>query len=146
MTKRAYIDTSCVLKLLIAERDSGPVARVVETEGELVVSSLAELEVRSHLMALRRGGSLRFVDYRAAVRKLEELVQMDPFHAVLLGGDVFDMVIGHLKKRGAVHCRSLDRLHIAAMQSLGLDRLITNDKQQAKAAKSVGIVVINPAS
>jgi predicted nucleic acid-binding protein len=144
MGRSCYVDTSCMLKLLIPERESGAIAEVVESEDDVVVSTLTEVEVRSHLLALRRGGSIRFVDYRAAVKKFEELGQMDPFRAALLGGDVFDVAIGHLKKRGVVHCRSLERLHLAAMQSLALDCLITNDRQQAKAAKSLGFTVIHP--
>jgi uncharacterized protein len=145
MAEPAYIDTSSLLKLLIAEPESALVAATIESERSIVISSLTELEARSQLLALRRGGVIRFVDYRAAIKILEELEATDPFHAVLLGGSVFDLAIAHLKTRGAVHCRSLDRLHLAAMQSLELSRLVTNDRVQAKAARSLGLTVIRPA-
>lgn len=144
MTDVGYIDTSCLLKLLLPEPESAVVAAAVDDEGELVVSSLADLEVRSQLLALRRGGALRFPDFRAATRRFDELLQLEPFHFSALGGDVFDTAVAQVKQRGAVHCRTLDRLHLAAMHVLGIPRLLTTDRQQARAARSLGLTVVMP--
>ena len=44
----------------------------------------------------------------------------------------------------AVYCRTADRLHLAAMEALGLRRLLTNDEQQATAARALGFGVLLP--
>ena len=43
-----------------------------------------------------------------------------------------------------MHCRTLDRLHLAAMEALGLRRLLTNDEIQGRAAKARGFEVLLP--
>ena len=43
-----------------------------------------------------------------------------------------------------LHCRSLDRLHLAAMEELGIKRLMTHDFRQAEAAREMGIDVVMP--
>jgi hypothetical protein len=40
--------------------------------------------------------------------------------------------------------RTLDRLHLAAMEELGLHRLMTHDGPQAKAAAARGYAVLSP--
>jgi predicted nucleic acid-binding protein len=146
MTDALYIDTSCMLKLVVTEHDSRTVAESIADERAVVFSSLGEVELRSRLLARRRGGELRFVEYRSAIRRFEDLVTMDPFAVHSLPGGVFDVAIAQLKKRGAVHCRSLDRLHIAAMKVLGLERLLTADDRQARSAKATGMTVTLHAS
>ena len=41
-------------------------------------------------------------------------------------------------------CRSLDRLHLAAMEELGLRRLMTNNAAQAIGAMGLGFDVVRP--
>jgi predicted nucleic acid-binding protein len=40
-----------------------------------------------------------------------------------------------------VHCRTLGRLHLAAMRELGATILVTFDQQQARAARALGLSV-----
>jgi predicted nucleic acid-binding protein len=44
----------------------------------------------------------------------------------------------------SAHCRTLDRLHLATMQVLGFQRLLTNDDRQAAAARALGFDVRLP--
>lgn len=44
----------------------------------------------------------------------------------------------------AVIDRTLDRLHLATMEALGLRRLLTNDETQARAAAARGFEVLRP--
>ena len=59
---------------------------------------------------------------------------------------LIDGAHGEQQIRGArtFHCRTVDRLHLAAMDELGLRRLLTNDKAQAAAAAALGFTVITP--
>jgi predicted nucleic acid-binding protein len=43
-----------------------------------------------------------------------------------------------------VHCRTLDRLHLAAMEELSLRRLMTTDTAQAAGGKALGFEVVSP--
>jgi predicted nucleic acid-binding protein len=144
MTERAYIDTSCVLKLLIMDESTPRLARLVARDHEIVVSVLTHLEARTRLLVLRRGGTLSFSQYRETLRNLDRYLQTDPFRMHTLAGGVFDVAIEQLRRKGAVHCRSLDRLHLAAMETLGAKRLITTDAQQARAARSLGLTIVAP--
>ncbi len=47
-------------------------------------------------------------------------------------------------ERGALHCRTLDRLHLAVMEMLGLRRILTNDAAQGRAAVVLGYEVLTP--
>lgn len=44
-----------------------------------------------------------------------------------------------------IHCRTLDRLHLAAAELFGATRLMTLDQSQAKAARALNLTVIIPA-
>jgi predicted nucleic acid-binding protein len=142
MTDGVYIDTSCVLKLIVDERDSDAVRMTCGTLSTVVVSSLAELETRSRLLALRRAGVIREFQYKRSMVDLHDLLAFSPFQVEPLNGDVFDQAITQVKLRGAKACKSLDRLHLAAMQVLGLKSILTKDARQAAVAKSLGFTVV----
>ncbi len=44
----------------------------------------------------------------------------------------------------AAYCRSLDRLHLAAMEELNISRLMTLDQTQGRAARALGYKVTYP--
>jgi hypothetical protein len=44
----------------------------------------------------------------------------------------------------STYCRTLDRLHLAAMQVLEVHRLLTNDDTQARAARGLGFEITRP--
>lgn len=68
-----------------------------------------------------------------------------PFEFLELPGTVFRLAVEqHLA--AAVHCRSLDRLHLAGMRELGVRRLMTNDGKQAAAARAMRLQVVSPGS
>lgn len=143
MSGAIYLDSSSLLKTLWHEPESAAVLEVIAREDQVVVSALAELEVEVQLRAKRLGGALtkrRYDAYRAA---LEAFRQLAPFEFRELTGGVFRLAIEqHVS--GTEHCRSLDRLHLAAMAELGVRRLITNDTKQALAAQAVGYQVVCP--
>ena len=139
-----YLDTSCLLKALLPEADSPEVHQLVVAEDAVIVSSLAELEAEVQLKAGYLGGSFRPNEWRRLVLKLAELRQQEPFAFRGLAGSVFQTALRQHRNSGQTHCRSLDRLHLAAMEELGLHRLLTNDHAQAAAARALGFAVIQP--
>ena len=139
-----YLDTSCLLKLLLDEPESKAVRLAVASEPEVIISVLAELEAMVHLRAGWRAGEYREQRYRAYLRQLSAFRDIDPFRFRPLAGSVFQTAMRQDRRAGRVHCRTLDRLHLAAIEDLGIRRLMTNDASEAAAAQVLGFEVVTP--
>ena len=139
-----YIDSSSLLKALWMEPESPAVREAIAGEDRVVVSTLTVLETEVQLRGKWLGGAVtkaRYESYRAALMSFRETRPFD-FHD--LSGSVFRLAIRQLVSGGKRHCRSLDRLHLAAMEELGQRRLLTNDTKQAAAARALGYEVVTP--
>ena len=139
-----YLDSSCLLKLLLTEPESEAVRQAVAREDEVVVSALTELETSVQLRAGRLGAAFGERRYRLYLDRLEKFREVDPFRFSLLPGTVFQTALRQQRGARRPHCRSLDRLHLAAMEELGLRRLMTNDAAQAAGAMGLGFDVVRP--
>ena len=139
-----YLDSSCLLKLLLSEPESEAVRLAVAREGDVVVSALAELETTVQLRAGRLGALFGERRYRVYLDQLEAFREVDPFRFTPLPGTVFQTALRQHRSARQPHCRSLDRLHLAAMEELGLRRLMTNDTAQANGARGWGFEVLRP--
>jgi len=140
-----YLDSSALLKLLWQEPESDAVRDHVASEDLVIVSSLAELETHVQLSAAwlaGRYGKVRLERFRA---KLAEFRATEPFRFRPLPGSVFETALQQHAGAGRIHCRTLDRLHLAAMTELDVARLMTHDAVQARAARSLGFEVVIPA-
>jgi predicted nucleic acid-binding protein len=140
-----YIDTSCLLKLLWPEPESVSVATLLAAESEVVVSDLVHLELAVFIRGRRAGGLLAPSGARKLLAMSDTILAQRPFALRASGG----MLIEDARRRvdvadGKAHCRTLDLLHIAALQAMGLSRLLTNDDAQARVAKRAGIEVLRP--
>ena len=82
--------------------------------------------------------------YRAYLNQLVKLREVDPFRFLPLSGTVFQTALRQQRSPRQPHCRSLDRLHLAAMKEFGLRRLMTNDAAQAAGARALGFEVVSP--
>ena len=139
-----YLDTSCLLKLLLEEPDSEAVRQAVARETEVIVSSLTELETAIQVRAGWLAGRYRQSRYRAYVAGLNALRDVDPFRFSALTGSLFATASRQARGARSVHCRTLDRLHLAAMEELGVRRLMTTDDAEAAGAKGLGFEVVTP--
>src|SRR5665213_407516 len=133
-----YLDTSCLLKLLREEPESSVVRAAVEREEAVVISSLAELETEVQLKASAAGGEIRPSQWRQYQAKLAAMRNFDPFHFRHLPAAVFSTALRQHRHPQAAYCRTLDRLHLAAMEELKVTRLMTLDEAQAKGAGTLG--------
>ena len=109
-----------------------------------MLSTLVELDAEVQLRAAWLGGRFTRTRYRGLTERLLLLGQRDPFTVQPLPGTVFQTALRQHRDRLEPHVRTLDRLHLAAMEELGLRRLMTHDAQQAEAAKAVGFEVVIP--
>ena len=139
-----YIDTSCLLKLLRDEPESPGVRRAVDAEVQVVVSSLTELETEVQLKAAAIGGEIRVSQWRQYQARLGAMRNLDPFYFRHLAAAVFSTALRQHRHSRAAYCRSLDRLHLAAMEELKVTRLMTVDDVQAEAAETLGYEIISP--
>jgi len=138
-----YIDTSCLWKLLMPEQGSAETQKILEEEPRIIVSSLAELEVQLQLQAMMLGGSLRPMRHAAFLAKLAEMRDLPPLVHQTTPADLARVATIQIRS-SPTYCRTLDRLHLAAMEALGVRRLLTNDDHQAAAARALGFGVILP--
>jgi predicted nucleic acid-binding protein len=139
-----YADTSCLLKVLRPEPLSEAVLGAIDAEDAIIVSALAELETLVQLKADWAGGFLTRGQWRQAEARFGVLRNRPPFEFRALSGGVFQTALRQHRNSGDKHCRSLDRLHLAAMEELKVARLMTHDEGQAKAALEAGFEVVRP--
>jgi predicted nucleic acid-binding protein len=139
-----YADTSCLLKVFRPEPLSKAVWKAIEDEDIVIVSALAELETVVQLKSFWSGGIFTRNEWRQAEARLNILKNQPPFEFRQLPAAIFKTALRQHRNSGDEYCRSLDRLHLAAMEELGITRLMTNDAAQAKAAIEAGFDVISP--
>jgi predicted nucleic acid-binding protein len=138
-----YVDSSSLMKLIVAEAESPSVGQALVSERLVIVSSLTELEVLVQLRARLLSGICRKKQYGDLIALFGEMRGTELFSFMAISGDVFRLAtLQHQKAK--LHCRSLDRLHLAAMEELGIRRLMTHDFRQAEAAREMGIDVVMP--
>lgn len=126
-----YIDTSALVKLVVAEAETEALREWIDAERpRLVTSDLARTEL---LRAVRRAAPDR------AVRAREVL---DSITLVTLATETFEAA-AHLDP---TVLRTLDALHIAAALELGddLQGLVTYDDRMGDTAREHGIRVLAP--
>jgi predicted nucleic acid-binding protein len=140
-----YLDTSSLLKLIWLEEESEAVAGRVSREDAVLVSSLTELESAVQITAAHLRGDYSLARSRRLRKELDLLLDSEPFERRALSGEVFKLSRAQHSKYGVTgFCRTLDRLHLAAMQELGVNHVITNDTQLAAAARVLGFVAETP--
>ncbi|HEX4263053.1 MAG TPA: type II toxin-antitoxin system VapC family toxin [Verrucomicrobiae bacterium] len=139
-----YLDTSCLLKLLRDEVETAAVRDAVLVEEAVIVSSLAELEAEVQLKAAAMGGEIRSSQWRQYQAQLIGMRNFQPFHFRFLPAAVFSTALKQHRNPRAGYCRTLDRMHLAAMEELRIRRLMTLDQGQARAAVGLNFDVVQP--
>jgi len=139
-----YADSSSLLKLLWNEPESSAVIDAIAKEDAVVISALAEVEALVQLKAAYLGGEYSLPQLRRFEARFAVLRNQPPYEFRTLPGTVFQTALRQHRTAGAPHCRSLDRLHLAAMEELKVSQLMTHDAGQAKAATEAGFEVLRP--
>jgi predicted nucleic acid-binding protein len=139
-----YLDTSCLLKLLRGEPDSAAVGKAVYSESHIVISSLAELEALAELKAGYTGGEYTKSRWRRFEFELHHLRNLEPFYFKSLPAGLWATALRQHRNSEEIHCRALDRLHLAAAETLGITRIMTHDFSQAAAARDLNMEAVEP--
>jgi predicted nucleic acid-binding protein len=130
LTRAVYLDSSAIVKLVVAEPESRALRAHLRRRRPLLSSALARTEV---LRALLPAGAIAMSRGREVLRRLD---------LVRVNDRVLDMA-GTLEP---AQVRSLDAIHLATAQLLGedLSQIITYDDRMADAARSLGLKTMSP--
>ena len=140
-----YLDTSCLLKAFFPEPETAATVALIAREPHVIVSSLARLEALVHIHGRVAAKMLAATAARRLSERLDRVLQEEPYELVSCQPGIIE--IAETQVRSVVksaYCRTLDRLHLAAMQVLGVHRLLTNDDTQARAARGLGFETVQP--
>ena len=125
-----YLDSSAIVKLVVAEPESKALRRYLSRRRPLVSSALARTEVGRALMpsgpeAVSRG--------QEVLRRIQ-LLRLN------------DRVLSEAGRIEPAELRSLDAIHLASAQQLGpsLKQIVTYDERMAAAAATAGWSVVSP--
>lgn len=131
MSRATYLDSSAIVKLVVAEPESGALRRYLRRRKPYVSSALAKAEVARALLPLGPPGLQRADTVLSRVDLIRVTDALLRAAGQLLPEDV----------------RTLDAIHLATAQRLGADlaRLVTYDIRMQGAAESLGIDVAAPA-
>ena len=131
MSRATYLDSSAIVKLVVAEPESGALRRYLRRRKPYISSALARAEVARSLLpfgpaALQRGDT---VLARIDLIRVNETVLRAA--GSLLPEDI----------------RTLDAIHLATAQQLGTDlaRIVTYDTRMQAAAEALGLDINAPA-
>lgn len=126
-----YLDSSAIVKLAVAEKESAALRTYLRRRAPFVVSALARTEVARALLPLGAAAVQRGHDVLSRI----ELIRVSD-RILLEAGSLLPFEI-----------RSLDAIHLATMRQLGtsLRRLVTYDSRMAAAASELGIATAAPA-
>ena len=140
-----YLDTSCLLKAFFPEPETARTLDLIAAESQVVVSSLTRLEAFSQIQARVAGGLLSPARAGRLRQRIVAVLKLAPYDEVRCPADVIDIAEGQIEVNSkSGYCRTLDRLHLATMQAIGVRRLLTNDDTQAAAARTLGMDVLIP--
>jgi predicted nucleic acid-binding protein len=133
------------LKVLFPEPESRRVMQLVSAEEHVVVSTLTRLETVVQIHARAVGGFLTRPAARSLVARLETVLRQVPYDVVRMPAEVVDLAEAQVRPLARdAYCPTLDRLHLAVMKALDVQRLLTNDDAQARAAQALGFSVVVP--
>ena len=128
--RATYLDSSAIVKLAVAEKESAALRRYLRRRAPVVVSALARTEVARALLPLGPAAVQRGHEVLSRL----ELIRVSD-RILLDAGTVLPAQL-----------RSPDAIHIATMRQLGgsLRRVVTYDSRMAEAASAMGMTIVAP--
>jgi hypothetical protein len=134
-----YVDTSALIKLVIAEPGTERAVAVWNASDRTSASTLVEVEAAAALAAARRGGRLSAIELGEAEDRMDELLD-----AMTLVGVTTRIVTTARHLAGREALRGYDAVHLAAALAVQADVLASSDGDLCAAARRNGLHVANP--
>jgi uncharacterized protein len=125
-----YVDSSAIVKLVVAEPESKALRRHLARRLPLVTSALARTEV---VRALLPAGPVAVARGHETLRRIQLL-------------RINDRVLREAGRMEPVELRSLDAIHLASVNQLGaaVKQIVTYDERMTEAAGVLGWSVVSP--
>ncbi|HEY5856923.1 MAG TPA: type II toxin-antitoxin system VapC family toxin [Aldersonia sp.] len=124
----AYLDTSAAMKLVVDEPESEPLLRALTSHPRRLVASW-----------------LLHTELHCAAGRHPDTIRSDAITAVLEAIDLIDLTRGDMIAAGAHKpLRSHDALHLAVAIRLGVDEMLTYDRELADVATHAGLRALAP--
>lgn len=129
-SRLTYVDSSAIVKLVVAEPESKALRRFLSRRQPLVCSALARTEVARALLPSGIEAVSRGEDVLRRIQLLR----------------VSDRVLKTAGRLGPPELRSLDAIHLASVRVLGasIGQIVTYDDRMADAARAAGWSVLAP--
>ena len=129
-TRLTYVDSSAIVKLVVAEPESKALRRYLSRRQPLVTSALASTEVARALMPSGREAVTRGENVLRRIQLLR----------------VNDHVLRDAGRLEPTDIRSHDAIHLASARHLGpsVKQIVTYDERMATAARADGWAVASP--
>ncbi len=126
-----YLDSSAIVKLVVAEPQSSALRRYLRRKRPLISSALARTEVLRAVLGEGERGNARA---RVVLARLD-LVRVN------------DRVLDAAGELLPAELRSLDAIHLATARQLGSDlgHVVTYDDRMLHAARRLGLATATPA-
>ncbi len=134
-----YVDTSCLLKLLIEEEGSEQVGIIWDAADTPAAVSLVAVEARAALAAAARDGRLTDAQHREAKRELAGLAAQLSLIEV-----TEELVAGAADLAEEEALRGYDAVHLAAALAVEATILTSADTELCAAAERRGLHIANP--
>ena len=134
-----YVDTSVLIKLLIAEHGTAEASAIWDEPDVLACCRLGHVEARAALTAAGRQGRISELVSSDAVSGLEML--WSQLSIVEIDDDLMRLAGDTAEEHGL---RGYDAVHLAAAHRVGADVFSSADRQLCSAASASGLHVANP--
>ncbi|MDA8744842.1 type II toxin-antitoxin system VapC family toxin [Rubripirellula amarantea] len=149
MTSAIYWDTSALLKLYAPESDSGDYRRLLISRPErIAVSTLHFVELYYALVAKEKRNEIQVGAAKSLFQSFMRHADEQRYISIAIDAkattfscQVLDRCVGITSP---VPLRSLDGLHLGAMNSAGITLLVTADVRMKRAAQTVSLTTIEP--
>lgn len=127
-----YLDASALVKLIVAEPESGALRRYLGERPRIISSRIAEVELRR------------------AVARQDEIDAGDRVSSLIATVELLELNAEVARRAGELNpatLRSLDAIHLASALVIApeVDAVVAYDTRLAAAARAAGLAVVAPA-
>ena len=141
----AYFDSGVLIKLYVPEPNSSDAAAWVrQYSGPIVFTQLHENEVRNAIRMKAARKQITDAQLRTALASITADIEQGIMHRPALDWVSAWQTAEQLSHRYAREtlCRTLDTLHVAVAQVLGISDFVSLDERQRKLAAKAGLRVM----
>lgn len=137
----AYLDTSVLIKLYLAETFSTEVENFVGEVDGIVISRLSTLEWHCAMACRARTGQITQDYLNLARTEFTRHLAEGYFHIVPYDDPLLNDALRVLDSTNPVPLRTLDAIHLTAARNAGINRIATADDIMRRAAQQLQLEV-----